>query len=135
MGSPTETMPRLFRQMMFLLEQQRSTAARTAGQTPTRFRVLVYVHDEGPVTPGDIARVLGAGTGAVTFIISALEQNGLIVRTSHPFDRRMVMLSATPACASLLRPYLTDQARLADRLAEALSWDQVQSVLLALRRH
>jgi DNA-binding MarR family transcriptional regulator len=46
----------------------------------------------GPVTAGDLARLTGLTTGAITGVIDRLERAGFVRRAKDPADRRRVVI-------------------------------------------
>jgi DNA-binding MarR family transcriptional regulator len=48
----------------------------------------------GPVTPGQLARLLDLTTGAVTLVLDRLEREGFIRREHDPNDRRRIIVRA-----------------------------------------
>ncbi|WP_220230738.1 MarR family transcriptional regulator [Flavimaribacter sediminis] len=61
----------------------------------TDSRCLDIVHRLGRITAGDLARMSGLTTGAVTTVVDRLEQAGYLRRIRDTEDRRKVFLEAT----------------------------------------
>jgi DNA-binding MarR family transcriptional regulator len=85
-----------------LLGEQESTetalfhqaAAASYGLGITDMKALQIVLREGPQTAGELAARLRLTTGAVTSVLDRLERQSLIIRSSHPDDRRKIIVSA-----------------------------------------
>ncbi len=58
--------------------------------------VLLYLISRAEnVTAGELARVLGIGSGGVANLLSSLEKKGYITRSMNPEDRRGVFVAIT----------------------------------------
>jgi DNA-binding MarR family transcriptional regulator len=60
-------------------------------------RVLEILESEGPAIMRDIAEALGMTPRNMTAIIDSLEEDGLVLRTPHPRDRRATFVELTAA--------------------------------------
>ncbi len=68
----------------------------------TQISALSVLHCDGPLTPGELAARERVQPPSMTRTLAALEQQGLVVRTPHPTDRRQVLVAATGAAQALL---------------------------------
>jgi DNA-binding MarR family transcriptional regulator len=77
--------------------------ANMVGVSITDMKCLDYVDRGGDVTAGDLARLTGLTTGAITAAIDRLEKAGLARRERSERDRRKVFIriSASPATEKL----------------------------------
>jgi DNA-binding MarR family transcriptional regulator len=66
--------------------------ANLAGVSVTDLKCLDYVDRVGEVTAGDLARLTGLTTGAITAAIDRLEKAGLARRERSETDRRKVFI-------------------------------------------
>jgi len=66
--------------------------ANLAGVSITDLKCLDYVHRGGDVTAGDLARMTGLTTGAITAALDRLEKAGLARRERSEVDRRKVYI-------------------------------------------
>ena len=78
----------LFAAAVFSEERAQLTLSRSALQ----FLNLLELH--GPLTPGELGRLSGFGSGTVTGIVDRLEQAGYARRDRDPADRRKVLVVA-----------------------------------------
>lgn len=79
----------------------------------------------GPLTPGELADHEKVQPPSMTRTVAALVDRGLISRTSHPTDRRQVLLDVTrEAEAMLLADRRRRDAWLSKRLAELTPADR-----------
>ncbi|PXA67100.1 MarR family winged helix-turn-helix transcriptional regulator [Cryobacterium arcticum] len=64
--------------------------------TRTQMRALfVLAHDESPVTPGRLAKVLGITAGAITQLIDGLKDQKLVETVPNPNDARSRVIRLT----------------------------------------
>lgn len=77
--------------------------ANIAGVSVTDLKCLDYIDRMGDVTAGDLARLTGLTTGAITAAIDRLEKAGLARRERSQTDRRKVLvrLCESPAMARI----------------------------------
>lgn len=70
----------------------------------------------GPVTAGELAKVTGLTTGAITGLIDRLEKAGYVERADDPEDRRRVLVKARmdhiKRIADLYKPLLEQSHKL-----------------------
>lgn len=65
--------------------------------TPTQFAVMEALHHLGPMCQNTIGSKILKSSGNITMVIDNLEKNGLVHRERDTNDRRMVIVSLTPA--------------------------------------
>ena len=70
-----------------------------AGLTMGQFGVLEALHHVGPLAQHELAGKLLRSSGNVSVVIDNLEKAGLVQRKRRPVDRRVVVVSLTPAGA------------------------------------
>lgn len=84
---------RLGREMSGLTVLFHSRIAEQMGVSVTDHKCLdIAMRAEGPLTAGQIARLSGLSTGAVTGVIDRLERRGFVRRVRDPHDRRKVLV-------------------------------------------
>lgn len=64
--------------------------------SPQRLRILGSLHDRGPRIMSDLKEELGVTATNITALIDSLEKDGLVIRRSHPTDRRATMIELLP---------------------------------------
>jgi DNA-binding MarR family transcriptional regulator len=74
--------------------------ANMVGVSITDMKCLDYVDRGGDVTAGDLARMTGLTTGAITAAIDRLEKAGLARRERSETDRRKVFIRTTESAAT-----------------------------------
>jgi DNA-binding MarR family transcriptional regulator len=70
--------------------------------TPSQASALVTVERHGPMTLGDLSAVENVSPPTLTKVVAALEERGLVARSSDPSDRRVARVEATPEASELL---------------------------------
>jgi DNA-binding MarR family transcriptional regulator len=83
-----------------------SLAAADAKVTLPQLRVLVMVHDVGPVNMSGVAEGLGVNPSNASRTCDRLVKGGLLDRREDAADRRNVALTLTPAGERLVRSML-----------------------------
>jgi DNA-binding MarR family transcriptional regulator len=73
--------------------------ANIVGVSVTDMKCLDYVDRGGDVTAGDLSRLTGLTTGAITAAIDRLEKAGLARRERSETDRRKVFIRTTQSAA------------------------------------
>ncbi|MET0727296.1 MAG: MarR family transcriptional regulator [Acidimicrobiales bacterium] len=104
----------------------------SSGHTPTQLSALAAIHNHGPLTLGALAELERVAPPSITKVITKLEAEGVVARTTDPTDGRVSLVSTTKAGRDLIaesrrrkttwltarigRLPLDDQARIADAL-------------------
>lgn len=95
------------------------------GLTPTIGAALATVERHGPLTPSDLATRERIQRPTATRIIGRMEDDGLVVRTADPDDRRSCMIEVSAAgAAELKRARTRKDAFLEARLAKLSAEDR-----------
>ncbi|MEO5668618.1 MAG: MarR family transcriptional regulator [Bdellovibrionota bacterium] len=73
---------------------QRWAESQTMGKglTPQRTRILAILEENGPQIMSELRVRLGVTATNITALVDALEKDGLVVRKSHPTDRRATVI-------------------------------------------
>lgn len=114
------------------------------GLTLSTAMLLCYVNEFGPVNQSRAAEHLGQGRATTGVQVDRLEALGLLARRPDPDDRRVWLLSATPAgsemaarisdCDRVLRTELRAGISRAERQQLAALLVRLQQNLLAAQR-
>lgn len=85
------------RTLDFEFRRLRQRVAMSARITLAEFDALVTVsQSDDPVTPKQLASVLGLTTSATTAVLDRLETAALVARRPHPHDRRSLVVALQP---------------------------------------
>lgn len=107
------------REMSSLTVLLHSRIAEQMGVSATDYKCLdIAMRVEEPITAGQIARMSGLSTGAVTGVIDRLEKRGFVRRVRDPHDRRKVLVEVTRMDGAR---YANLFQHLADSLADVLA--------------
>jgi DNA-binding MarR family transcriptional regulator len=100
MSSKTQLYPALTRAVRLFIAGSSLFSQRVAerlGLHPTDMQFLNLLDLLGPMTPGSLGQLSGLSSGGVTVVLDRLEHAGYIRRSSHPSDRRSVLVGIVPA--------------------------------------
>jgi DNA-binding MarR family transcriptional regulator len=110
---------RLLHRVELAGQYQRAARARQLGLHQVEVAALEHLVVLGGLTPGELGHRLGLTSGGVTALAGRLIDAGHVVRSPHPSDRRMRVLTATEEgerhLAECLGPVLVPTER-------ALTW-------------
>ncbi|GED67884.1 hypothetical protein BRE01_15860 [Brevibacillus reuszeri] len=103
------------------------------GINGARIRVLVEIAKKGGrILPSLLAQNIGVTKANISILLTPLEQDGLIDRTSHPEDGRKTVISLTAEGQKLLLQHLPDNRQVvADALA-SLNEQELHQLLFLL---
>jgi DNA-binding MarR family transcriptional regulator len=104
--------------------------ANIAGVSVTDLKCLDYVDRMGDVTAGDLARLTGLTTGAITAAIDRLEKAGLARRERSGSDRRKVFIrlcESSPAMARIA-PFYKALGRESAQMISRYSISQLETI-------
>ena len=103
--------------------------ANLAGVSVTDLKCLDYVDRMGDATAGDLARLTGLTTGAITAAIDRLEKAGLARRERSETDRRKVFirLCHSPAMARIA-PFYEALGRESAQMVTRYSTAQLETI-------
>jgi DNA-binding MarR family transcriptional regulator len=99
---PANAYMQMMRNFMRLSTEWVSVAAESLGVNSTDLIAGSYLAENGPMTAGELAKVMGITTGAMTIAIDRLERAGFAVRENDPNDRRKVIIKPKKLPAKLL---------------------------------
>lgn len=88
------------------------TVSEITGIHPTDIRCLDYLSEVHSATAGDLAKITGLTTGAVTAVIDRLENAGFVKREADSSDRRKTvirLITGNPNDLELVRDLFVNQ--------------------------
>ncbi|GLV55236.1 transcriptional regulator [Dictyobacter sp. S3.2.2.5] len=102
----------------------------------TDLKCLDLVRESDGLTPGQLAKLMGLTTGAVTGIVDRLEAAGYAQRRRDSIDRRKISIHARPEqIAARLNPIFTSfQQAMASEFQAAYSDQEMALILDFVRR-
>jgi len=119
-----------------LAERELSEFVRTEHDTTLpRFDVMAALHRaDGPLTMGELSRQLLVSNGNTTTVVTRLEADGFVERTSPANDRRVVRVSLTPAGRRHFTTLAADHERRVDELFSGADDDDLRQLDELLQR-
>lgn len=124
----------LLRRAQKLMSQQAEQVFEGRDLTLSQWIVLKLIDEDGAVTAGEAARMLGHNTGATTRLIDQLESQGLIERRRETADRRQVSLVLTPAGGATAKAWAGEMAEFFDELLAEFSPAEVEAMIDLMER-
>jgi len=92
----------------------------------------LYDHQDQDVFQKDIEETFEVTRSTASKVITLMEQKGLIIRTSVPYDARLKKLTLTPLALKLHESFVLDIQSFEKRLIEGLSEQEISSLLNCL---
>jgi DNA-binding MarR family transcriptional regulator len=103
--------------------------ARKAGLSGSDHKYLGFIMQKGSMTAGELARLTGLTTGAITGVIDRLEKQKLIKREYDKDDRRKVIIVAnTQNALKLLEPLFAELQSKTTKLINSFSEKEIQVI-------
>ncbi len=100
-----------------------------AGVTEQQWRVLRVLEEEGPQEPTHIADRACLLLPSLTRILQKLEAKGLVVRKSHPVDKRRQIVEITVKGAGIIRDNIDYTLLLAEEIRNTLGPERHEALL------
>lgn len=92
----------------------------------------LYDHQDQDIFQKDIEETFEVTRSTASKVITLMEQKGLIIRTSVPYDARLKKLTLTPLALKLHESFVLDIQSFEKRLIEGLSEQEISSLLNCL---
>jgi DNA-binding MarR family transcriptional regulator len=101
-----------------------------------RFGVLQLLRQapQARLTPSALAQAAGVTRGTMTGLLAGLERSGLVMRTQHPEDGRMVHIELTAQALELLERALPERIGRITRFMSALTADEQRELRALLEK-
>lgn len=88
------------------------TISEITGMHPTDIKCLDFLSEVSSATAGDLAKITGLTTGAITAVIDRLVNAGFVKREADPGDRRKTtvrLIEGTPSKIELVHDFFKNQ--------------------------
>jgi DNA-binding MarR family transcriptional regulator len=95
---------------------------------------MILEGSDAPLCPHEIGERRLVTRGTVTGVLDSLEERGLVARTKHPDDRRMLLIELTAKGRGLLDDLLPDHRESERRLLGSLSDREVATLAKLLAK-
>jgi DNA-binding MarR family transcriptional regulator len=120
------TVSRLYSDTSILMHE---AIARKAGLSGTDHKYLGLIMQNGEMTAGELSKITGLTTGAVTGLIDRLEKKNLVKRQSGKDDRRKIIIIPQHDIATqLLEPLFAELQERTAELIESFSNAEIQII-------
>ncbi len=110
-----------------------AAACHQLGLSMTHFQVLALLDRSGPLSMSRLAEQLGTSLPNATGIVSRMEERGVVSRTHDEQDRRLVLVQLSDAGRAFSRELGDLRRSHLTTLIEALSPEQQEHLLRAVR--
>jgi DNA-binding MarR family transcriptional regulator len=107
---------------------------RETGVTLQQMHTLEILGSCGELRMKELAEKMGVTTGSLTVLVDRLERAELVERRPNANDRRSIQVGLTPAGGKLYAEHHKLHGQLSQDLAGALSCEELDRFLEALRR-
>jgi MarR family transcriptional regulator, organic hydroperoxide resistance regulator len=124
----------LFTQASKLLREAADEAMSRHGVRVGQHIVLAALWEQDGLTPGEIARRLGAATPTIVNTATRMEEAGLVVRRPDAADARLVRLHLTPYALSAREPVRDARAALEQHATADLTAAEVDHLRSSLMK-
>ncbi len=68
-----------------------------------QYKVLSVIHNHGPISVGNLGRLVGSAQSTTSEMVARLTKSGLVTKVRGPYDGRVVMVELTDQGRQLLR--------------------------------
>jgi DNA-binding MarR family transcriptional regulator len=107
----------------------RELVSKRVGMTITELSCLSYLSDKGQATAGELAKITGLTSGAITGLISRLERKGCITYVRDTKDRRKVILRPVEKKMALPMHYYRRLSEKYYRLLSTFDENQIEFLM------
>lgn len=105
------------------------------GINGARIRILVEIAKVGgQILPSLLAQNIGVTKANISMLLTPLEEDGFIRRTSHPEDGRKTLISLTPEGQKLLFQHLPDNRQVIAEAMKELSESELHQIIFLLEK-
>lgn len=123
----TGKMLKLSQQFAYASIQMHEAIGRKAGMSGTDHKYLGFLLQRGQMTAGELAKMTGLTTGAVTSLIDRCEKKKLVKRHPDKFDRRkIIIVPDIKKITKLLIPLYEDFRNNTEEMFAAFSSEDLQ---------
>lgn len=120
---------RLNQHFQFTSIQMHEAIGRKEGFSGTDHKYLGFFIEKGPMTAGELSKLTGLTTGAVTGLIDRFEKKKLVKRQFAPEDRRKVIIVPdTERIMALFVPLYKDYRAKTEQLIASFSSEEIKTI-------
>ncbi|MBE1708853.1 MarR family transcriptional regulator [Mesorhizobium japonicum] len=104
-----------------------------AGLRPVTYGMLALIDERPGIRAAELCRLLGMKSANMAPLLAELEERGLVERDDHAEDRRVRMLTLTPAARQAMPGWRRQVRRHEDRFLQRLTKKERATLLRLLR--
>ncbi|PBB68688.1 MarR family transcriptional regulator [Mesorhizobium sp. WSM4312] len=104
-----------------------------AGLRPVTYGMLALIDERPGIRAAELCRLLGMRSANMAPLLAELEERGLVERDDHAEDRRVRMLTLTPAARQAMPGWRRQVCRHEDRFLQRLTKKERATLLRLLR--
>lgn len=101
----------------------------TSGVNEQKWRVLRVLQEQGPMDLTPLAEEASLLLPSLHRMIRPMQEEGLIVRSDAPGDRRKVVVAVTPKGEALIQAHSGESARVFARIEEGFGRERLETLL------
>lgn len=133
--SPSEeSLGKLLKRSEQALLRAKSAAVKTVGLTLPQYVALAELAKRPGITGAELARACLVSSQAIMVVLKAMEEEGLVERTQHPLHQTVLEIHLTSVGREALSAARKRAGPIEQRIAEALSKEEVETLRALLRR-
>lgn len=119
-----------------VMEDVFSTHLARYGLSGAKFRALVQLRMAGDtgLSQSDLGKKLQVSRANITGLVERLEKDGLVVRNSHPSDKRAFRICLTARAEELIGAYLPVHNDFVHRAVSSLSTEEKETLVALLEK-
>ncbi len=102
--------------------------------TPTQFSAMVKLYDQGPVSQTHLGRLAAMDAATIKGVVDRLAKRDLVLLTRAAADRRMLVVSLSPAGTALIERAIPAAAEVTRATLAPLDTGERQELLRLLLR-
>lgn len=114
--------------------EEMSKALKSFGLDTMKWRILMLLNDKSPSSVSELARRSVTKMPTLTRMLTRMEKEGLIVRSSLANDRRFVEVTMTPKAAKTLQMVQAIGQRVFERAFEGIDGAEIAEVTQIMKR-
>ncbi|TRC72814.1 MarR family transcriptional regulator [Mesorhizobium sp. WSM4307] len=104
-----------------------------AGLRPVTYGMLALIDERPGIRAAELCRLLGMKSANMAPLLAELEERGLVERDDHAEDRRVRILTLTPAASQAMPGWRRQVRRHEDRFLQRLTKKERATLLRLLR--
>lgn len=97
-------------------------------------RVITAIYHHQPITQSKLLEVLQVQAGSLSEMLKKLENEGWIIRTNDPEDKRNLHINLTPQGKKMAQEFITLRQEMIDSIFEGFSTEEKAQLHILLQK-